>query len=80
MGWNTSESGWITENPSINAMPRPNIEHGTLSRTAVNRIEMRKSVPPRHPSNEDSTGIEIVGKCNLPAAARQSRADGRGTQ
>ena len=148
MSWNISESGWITDNPSIKLMPRPNIEHGALTRitgiivhqtdsdsaqqtlnsyrnqnangahflidrdgtiyqvaslkrktwhvgklrskclalhscspaelrelkdvkerpTAVNRIEMRKSVPLRYPSNEDSIGIEIVGRCDLPAA------------
>ena len=148
MSWSISESGWITDEANIKAMPRPNIEHGVLGRitgiivhqtdsdsaeqtlnsyrnanangahflidrngtiyqvaslkrktwhvgklrskclalhscspaelkelndakgrpTAVNRIEMRKSVPLRYPSNEDSIGIEIVGKCILPAA------------
>lgn len=31
-----------------------------------NRLEMVKSVPLRYPSNQDSVGIEIVGKANLP--------------
>jgi N-acetyl-anhydromuramyl-L-alanine amidase AmpD len=36
---------------------RPNI---------VNKLEMRKTVPHRYPSNNDSIGIEIVGRCILP--------------
>jgi N-acetylmuramoyl-L-alanine amidase len=32
----------------------------------TNKIEMRKVVPARYPSNEDSIGIEIVGRCILP--------------
>lgn len=31
-----------------------------------NRLEMVKSVPLRYPSNQDSVGIEIVGKASLP--------------
>jgi hypothetical protein len=32
---------------------------------STNAIEMMKSMPARHPSNEDSIGIEIVGKASL---------------
>lgn len=33
--------------------------------SAINKIEMRKTVPNRFPSNEDSIGIELVGQCIL---------------
>lgn len=32
----------------------------------TNKIEMRKEVPARFPSNEDSIGIELVGRAVLP--------------
>lgn len=35
--------------------------------SVINRIEMRKTVPARYPSNDDAIGIEIVGRCTLPA-------------
>lgn len=33
--------------------------------TQINRLEMKKAVPERFPSNEDSIGIELVGRCIL---------------
>jgi N-acetyl-anhydromuramyl-L-alanine amidase AmpD len=33
---------------------------------AVNAVEMKKAVPARYPSNSDSVGIELVGRCYLP--------------
>ncbi len=34
---------------------------------AINRIEMKKAVPSRYPSNAEAIGIELVGKAKLPA-------------
>lgn len=36
------------------------------SSTPRNKAEMKKSVPGRYPSNQDSIGIEIVGQAALP--------------
>ncbi|MBU6258054.1 MAG: N-acetylmuramoyl-L-alanine amidase [Burkholderiales bacterium] len=36
-----------------------------LRYSEVDRLEMRKSVPDRFPSNDDSIGIELVGLCVL---------------
>lgn len=41
------------------------VKAGRGSPTATNRLEMRKDVPDRFPSNEDSIGIEIVSLCVL---------------
>lgn len=44
----------------------PELQKNAQKPTALNRIEMRKSVPDRYPGNNDAIGIEIVGKCILP--------------
>ncbi len=50
----------------------------------ISQIEMRKVVPARYPSNEDSIGIEIVGRCILaarydsPKLSREERESRRG--
>jgi N-acetyl-anhydromuramyl-L-alanine amidase AmpD len=41
------------------------VKIGPTKHSAIYRIEMRKSVPNRFPSNEDSIGIELVGRCIL---------------
>lgn len=38
---------------------------GPQKHSAINRIEMQKKVPDRFPSNADSIGIELVGRCIL---------------
>ncbi len=38
--------------------------------TAMNRVEMKKAIPARYPSNQDSIGIEIVSKAALPAGVK----------
>lgn len=50
--------------------PSEIIRYQKFSPDATNRLEMVKTVPQRYPSNLDSVGIEVVGKCRLPAHVR----------
>lgn len=47
--------------------PAEVVRYRKFSPDATNRLEMVKTVPQRYPSNFDSVGIEVVGKCRLPA-------------
>jgi N-acetyl-anhydromuramyl-L-alanine amidase AmpD len=38
----------------------------SFSNAEVHRLEMKKSIPARYPSNQDSVGIEIVASASLP--------------
>ncbi|SFD65526.1 N-acetylmuramoyl-L-alanine amidase [Paracidovorax konjaci] len=47
--------------------PAEMAQYGKFSPDTTNRLEMSKSVPQRYPSNFDSIGVELVGRCRLPA-------------
>ncbi len=46
--------------------PAEFVRYKKIDPRTMDKLEMLKTVPSRYPSNNDSIGIEIVGKCKLP--------------